>query len=225
VVLAARGVSGGDPGIRAVTTALLLATFLLYYVPIRLVGLASFPSSGRGSEWILNLVACETVLTHQSYGTRAPASPAVRSGVAREKVAFNGMTQEREGRVSILVSMSGRSKARIKDLIARDHQDVGAGEANKGKPKRKSFSATALKPLLNAGFLPQDFLLALSYPLSNPQTLSNLLRPLHGKMRFYTTQLLAGVLATVSVVNAHVNIVYPALRGPDVSKDQILFCG
>lgn len=43
-------------------------------------------------------------------------------------------------------------------------------------------------------------------------------------MRFYT-QLLAGVLATVSVVNAHVNITYPALRGPNVSKDQILFCG
>jgi len=44
-------------------------------------------------------------------------------------------------------------------------------------------------------------------------------------MRFYITQLLAGVLATVSVVNAHVNITYPALRGPNVSKDQILFCG
>jgi hypothetical protein len=44
-------------------------------------------------------------------------------------------------------------------------------------------------------------------------------------MRFYTSQLLAGVLATISVVNAHVKVVYPALRGPNVSKDQILFCG
>jgi len=44
-------------------------------------------------------------------------------------------------------------------------------------------------------------------------------------MRFSITQLLAGVLATISVVNAHVTIVYPALRGPNVSKNQILFCG
>ena len=45
------------------------------------------------------------------------------------------------------------------------------------------------------------------------------------KMRFSTTQVLAGVLSTISAVNAHVKIVYPGLRGPNVSKDQVLFCG
>lgn len=49
--------------------------------------------------------------------------------------------------------------------------------------------------------------------------------PFLQKMRFYTSQVLAAVLATISVVDAHVNVVYPALRGPDVSKDQVLFCG
>jgi len=44
-------------------------------------------------------------------------------------------------------------------------------------------------------------------------------------MRLYTTQVLAGILAMTSAINAHVSIVYPALRGPNVSKDQILFCG
>ena len=44
-------------------------------------------------------------------------------------------------------------------------------------------------------------------------------------MRFTTTQVLAGVLATIPAVNAHVKVVYPGLRGPDVSKDQVLFCG
>ena len=29
----------------------------------------------------------------------------------------------------------------------------------------------------------------------------------------------------ITVVNAHINMVYPALRGPNVSKNQTLFCG
>ena len=73
------------------------------------------------------------------------------------------MTQEREGRVSILVSMSGCSKVGIRDL---DRAGLSGRSANKGKPERKSFSATALNLPSNAGFLPQDFLLALSYSLS-----------------------------------------------------------
>ena len=44
-------------------------------------------------------------------------------------------------------------------------------------------------------------------------------------MRFHTTQFLAGVLAMITVVSAHIEMVYPALRGPNVSKNQTLFCG
>ena len=143
---------------------------LLYRTPIRLVGLASFPSSDRGTGRILDLVARGIVLIHQSCKPCASTNPAVRSGVAREKVAFNGMTQEQGGRVSIPVPMSGRSRVGIRNLIVRDRQDaLDAGEVNKGKSWRKSFSATALNLLLNARFLQRDFLLTLSCPLSHSQ--------------------------------------------------------
>jgi hypothetical protein len=45
------------------------------------------------------------------------------------------------------------------------------------------------------------------------------------KMRAYTATLWVVVLAMISAATAHVKIVYPALRGPNVSKDQVLFCG
>lgn len=134
--------------------------------------MASFPSSDRGTGRVLDLVPRGILLIHQSCKPCFSASPAVRSGVARERFAFNGMTQEQGGRVSIPVPMSGRSRVGIRNLITRDHQDADAGEANKGKPWRKSFSATALNLLLNARFLRRDFLLALSCPLPHSQILS-----------------------------------------------------
>jgi len=44
-------------------------------------------------------------------------------------------------------------------------------------------------------------------------------------MRANTVTLWVVVLAMISAATAHVKIVYPALRGPNVSKDQVLFCG
>ncbi|KAF9651238.1 hypothetical protein BDM02DRAFT_3091692 [Thelephora ganbajun] len=44
-------------------------------------------------------------------------------------------------------------------------------------------------------------------------------------MRFSTTQFLTGFLTTIPVVDAHVKIVYPVLRGPNVFQNQVLFCG
>lgn len=99
---------------------------LLYCTPIRLVSLASFPSSDRGTGRVLDLVARGIALIHQSCKPCASTSPAVRSGVARENFAFNGMTQEQGGQVSIPVPMSGRSMVVIRNLIVRDHQDADA---------------------------------------------------------------------------------------------------
>lgn len=99
----------------------------------------------------------------------------------------------------------------------------GRGKQTQTKEKkffRDSFKSFARYRFLTAGF-PVGLVLL---PLSPSQTL-RVFTPLPRTMRFHISQLLAGVLATVSVVNAHVKVVYPALRGPDVSKDQILFCG
>ena len=103
-------------------------------------------------------------------------------------------------------------------------RDLDANESNKAKPRRKSFFTTTLNLALESGFLPRGFLLASSYPISDSQILSSLPPP-STKMRFHTIQFFAGVLAMITVVNAHIEMVYPALRGPNVSKNQTLFCG
>lgn len=103
---------------------------------------------------------------------------------------------------------------------------AGSPGRKQGQAKEKKFFCDGFKSSTRCWVFTVGFPVGLVLPpLLGSQTLSNLLRPLHEKMRFYTTQLLAGVLATISVVNAHINIVYPALRGPNISKDQILFCG
>jgi hypothetical protein len=109
-------------------------------------------------------------------------------------------------------------------VIVRNHPGKRTQvRPNKGKLRRKSFSfATALKPSLKAGFSPWAFFVGL---VLSSFSLSNFLRTLSVKMRFSTTYVLAWVLATISTVNAHINLVYPALRGPNVAKNQILFCG
>ena len=185
--------------------------------------MASFQSSDRGTGWVLDLVVCGTVLIHQSRKICASASPAVRSGVAREKIAFNGVTQEQEGRVPIPVSMSGRSKVGIWDLDRAGLPGRRHTRGKQGQTKEKKFFCDDFKSSTRCWFLTAGFPVGLV--LSQTLRLSPAFcAPSTKKMRFYT-QLLAGILVTVSVVNAHVNIVYPALRGPDVSKDQILFCG
>lgn len=43
-------------------------------------------------------------------------------------------------------------------------------------------------------------------------------------MRLHIAQLCV-VLVAISAVTGHINLVYPALRGPNVAKNQIYFCG
>ena len=44
-------------------------------------------------------------------------------------------------------------------------------------------------------------------------------------MPIHITQLCVVLLATISAVTAHIKILYPALRGPNVAQNQPLFCG
>ena len=133
----------------------------------------------------------------------------------REQITSCGMMQDHARGISIPVWMFGYSEVGNGGTCTRKTRP------NEGE---KVFCATALNLFPNPCFFPWAFLVGTIPPfLSSSRTRSKF--HLSAKMRFSITQVLAAVLAAISAVNAHMNVVYPALRGPNVSKNQVLFCG
>lgn len=131
-------------------------------MPFRLVGLASFPSPNRGTGYVLILAACRTVQIHHSSRVRASASPTVRSRVTREKVAFNGMIQEQQGQVSILVLTSGCSKVGKPDRARSPGRRRRRGKQR--QTKEKKFFCDGFKSSTRSWFLTPGFPVGLALP-------------------------------------------------------------
>lgn len=129
-------------------------------------------------------------------------------------------TTKREGFSILVWTLSTRGS----DPVSRDRQDSDASEANKDNPRRKSFfSAVTLSPLSGAN-LTLRFASCLIPPSAILQIFFLRLLASSKKMRAYT-QILVVVLTMISTVTAHIKILYPALRGPNVAANQVYFCG
>ena len=123
---------------------------------MRLVGLASFPSSSCGNG--RGRLGPSVLHVMQFYRHRCP--------IARTKGIFfapNGMIQEQERGVSILVWTPSHSEVKIGDPDRAGSPGRGHRRGKQEQTKEKSFLFyMALSLPLDAGFSPRDFLLALA---------------------------------------------------------------
>ena len=149
-------------------------------------------------------------------------NPAARPRVKEKEKPLDGMVQGQGGSFN-LYPVICVSKGVTLGLILQSHRDMEACDVNKDKLRRKSFSATALSSSPSAGSWRRGF----AFDLYNPLIFlsSTFHAPPRKKMHTHITRLFFVVLATVSAVSAHIKIVYPALRGPNVAANQPLFCG
>ena len=149
-------------------------------------------------------------------------NPAARPRVKEKEKPLDGMVQGQGGSFN-LYPVICVSKGVTLGLILQSHRDMEACDVNRDKLRRKSFFCHGFK------FFAQCWLLASGFTFDLYNLLIFLSSTFHApprkKMHTYTTRLFFVVLATVSAVSAHIKIVYPALRGPNVAANQPLFCG